>query len=63
MSTLLKILPMLLDVWLLCAFAYFVFGIVGIQIFSGALLYRHPSTSAVDAETTLAVQMWISMPK
>eukprot|EP00210_Caulerpa_lentillifera_P004014 g3829.t1 len=35
--TLLQSLPMLLDVGILCAFAYFVFGIIGVQLFSGAL--------------------------
>lgn len=41
-TTLLQSLPMLFDVLLLCGFAFFIFGIVGIQLFSGALRYRYP---------------------
>jgi hypothetical protein len=38
--TLLKSLPMLLDVMILCAFAFFIFGIVGVQLFAGSFRYR-----------------------
>ena len=38
--TLLKSIPMLLDVLILCAFAFFIFGIVGVQSFAGALRNR-----------------------
>jgi hypothetical protein len=31
---------MLLDVLLLCAFAFFIFGIVGVTLFSGVLQNR-----------------------
>lgn len=40
MTTLLKSLPMLFDVVILCAFAFFIFGIVGVFCFKGALRYR-----------------------
>lgn len=39
-ATLAKALPMLLDVLLLCLFAFFVFGIVAVQLFAGALRNR-----------------------
>lgn len=35
-----KSLPMLLDVILLCAFTFFIFGIVAVQLFSGQLRFR-----------------------
>mmetsp|Transcript_58370 Transcript_58370/g.186060 ORF Transcript_58370/g.186060 Transcript_58370/m.186060 type:complete len:1610 (+) Transcript_58370:485-5314(+) len=38
--TLLRSLPMLLDVLVLCAFAFFIFGIVGVQVFAGAMRNR-----------------------
>jgi hypothetical protein len=38
--TLLQSLPMLLDVLVLCAFAFFIFGIVGVQLFAGMLQNR-----------------------
>ena len=37
---LLRALPMLVDVLLLCAFVFFVFGVVAVQLFAGALRYR-----------------------
>lgn len=40
-ATLAKALPMLLDVLLLCLFAFFVFGIVAVQLFAGALRNRY----------------------
>ncbi|GFR46010.1 hypothetical protein Agub_g7488 [Astrephomene gubernaculifera] len=39
-NTLLKSLPMLLDVFVLCAFTFFMFGIIAVQLFSGVLRYR-----------------------
>jgi len=38
--TLLKSLPMLSNVAMLCLFAFFIFGIVAVQLFAGALQYR-----------------------
>ena len=39
-TTLLRSLPMLFDVFLLCMFALFIFGIIGVFVFKGALRYR-----------------------
>jgi hypothetical protein len=39
-ATLAKALPMLLDVLVLCLFAFFVFGVVAVQLFAGALRSR-----------------------
>jgi hypothetical protein len=36
-ATLVKALPMLMDVAVLCAFAFFIFGVVAVQLFAGAL--------------------------
>ena len=48
-STLMRSIPMLLDVLLLCAFAFFIFGIIGVQTFSGVLRNRcHAITGVVE---------------
>ena len=39
-NSILKSIPMLLDVVLLCAFVFFIMGIVGVNVFSGVLGYR-----------------------
>ena len=39
-ATLLTSIPMLLDVLILCAFAFAMFGIIAIQVFAGELSYR-----------------------
>lgn len=39
-STLLKSLPMLLDVLILCAFLFLIFGTIGVQTFAGVLRQR-----------------------
>ncbi|KAG2489238.1 hypothetical protein HYH03_012259 [Edaphochlamys debaryana] len=38
--TMLDSIPMLLDVFLLCAFTFFIFGLIAVQLFSGVLRYR-----------------------
>lgn len=43
-ATLAKSVPMLLDVGLLCLFAFFVFGVVAVQLFAGALRSRCAGT-------------------
>lgn len=40
MATLAKALPMLLDVLVLCLFAFFIFGVVAVQLFAGVLRNR-----------------------
>lgn len=39
-ATLIRSLPMLLDVLILCAFIFLIFGTVGVQTFAGALRFR-----------------------
>lgn len=39
-ATLLRSLPMLLDVLILCAFLFLIFGTIGVQTFSGVLRHR-----------------------
>ncbi|KAG2451635.1 hypothetical protein HYH02_003415 [Chlamydomonas schloesseri] len=39
-TTMLSSLPMLMDVFVLCAFCFFVFGIIAVQLFAGVLRYR-----------------------
>ncbi|KXZ52368.1 hypothetical protein GPECTOR_9g412 [Gonium pectorale] len=39
-TTLLGSMPMLLDVFLLCAFTFFIYGLIAVQVFAGALRYR-----------------------
>jgi hypothetical protein len=39
-NTLLRATRPLLDVMLLCSFVFFIFGIIGVQVFSGALQNR-----------------------
>lgn len=41
MVALLRALPMLLDVMILCGFAFFIFGIAGVQLFAGLLRHRY----------------------
>lgn len=48
-ATLAKALPMLLDVLLLCLFAFFVFGIVAVQLFAGALRNRYVRSHLLSA--------------
>ena len=40
MLALLRSLPMLMDVMVLCAFTFFMFGVVALQLFAGALRNR-----------------------
>ena len=48
-STLMRSIPMLLDVLVLCAFAFFIFGIIGVQTFKGVLRNRcHTVTGVVE---------------
>jgi hypothetical protein len=45
--TLLNVLAPLLDVMLLCSFVFLVFGLIGLQVFAGALRFRwapHPAS-------------------
>ncbi|GLC62201.1 Caveolin-2 [Pleodorina starrii] len=39
-NTMIGSLPLLLDVFLLCAFTFFIFSLVAVQLFAGALRYR-----------------------
>jgi hypothetical protein len=39
-ATLLNALAPLLDVLLLCSFVFLVFGLIGLQVFAGALRFR-----------------------
>ena len=49
-STLMRSIPMLLDVLVLCAFAFFIFGIIGVQTFKGVLRNRcHTVTGVVES--------------
>lgn len=50
-ATMLRSLPMLLDVMLMCCFTFFILGIVGVQLFSGALRYRCAAPSFEHAYT------------
>eukprot|EP00803_Ostreobium_quekettii_P004183 evm.model.scf_87.8 EVM.evm.TU.scf_87.8 scf_87:120717-129538(-) len=60
--TLFRSLPMLFDVLILCAFAFFIFGIVGIQLFSGVLRNRcgyplHLNNTAVAVDSMYEVPL------
>lgn len=39
-ETMIESMPMLIDVFILCAFTFFIFGLVAVQLFAGALRYR-----------------------
>ncbi|PNH09896.1 Sodium channel protein type 5 subunit alpha [Tetrabaena socialis] len=51
-TTMLGSLPMLLDVFVLCAFAYFMFGIVAVQLFAGVLQLRCGAPDVSSAHIT-----------
>eukprot|EP00898_Chlorokybus_atmophyticus_P005124 jgi/Chlat1/5612/Chrsp369S09000 len=54
-ATLLKSLPMLFDVVLLCGFVYFVFGIAGVETFAGQMRYACGQQSISPNNTTTYV--------
>ncbi|GLC45300.1 Caveolin-2 [Pleodorina starrii] len=55
-STMIGSLPMLLDVFMLCAFTFFMFGIIAVQLFAGVLRNRcgSPDFSGAYNVTTLS---------
>jgi hypothetical protein len=54
-ATLAKALPMLLDVLVLCLFAFFVFGVVAVQLFAGALRNRYVGLGGMSAVSCMPV--------
>lgn len=57
-ATLAKALPWLLDVLVLCLFAFFVFGVVAVQLFAGALRSRCVPAHTVHASTAASSRHW-----
>ena len=51
--TLLESLPMLLDVLVLCFFAFFIYGIIGYQMMAGRLQYRCAPVATEDGSAIL----------
>ncbi|PNH08113.1 Sodium channel protein type 4 subunit alpha [Tetrabaena socialis] len=50
-TTLIQSGPMLLDVLILCAFTFFIFGLVAVQLFAGSLRYRCAAPDFTSAST------------
>jgi hypothetical protein len=61
-ATLAKALPMLLDVLLLCLFAFFVFGIVAVQLFAGALRNRYVRSHALPVSRAASSRRCVVTP-
>ncbi|GIL93480.1 hypothetical protein Vretifemale_20875, partial [Volvox reticuliferus] len=53
-TTMIESMPMLIDVALLCAFTFFIWGIVAVQLFAGALRNRCAGPDFTFAYTTQA---------